>query len=105
MRDRGKEARWEDRVRTTTAALYIYPDGREVTRQTPDGVMLYVMRRFIAWVEQGRRCALCHRVIMFARATTDHREPRGLGGGRRDDRQSAIQAACWLCNGEKGSRR
>jgi 5-methylcytosine-specific restriction endonuclease McrA len=91
-------------VRTTTPALYIYGD-REVCRQTPDGVMLYVCRRFIAWTGQHERCALCHRRIPFRQATTDHIEPRRMGGGFRNDAQQAIQVACYQCNGERGSRR
>lgn len=92
-------------MRETTAALYVYLDGREQCRDTPDGKMLYVLRRFVAWLEQGRFCAICERALTFREATTDHKEPRRMGGGFRDDRQANIRATHWFCNSEKGSKR
>jgi len=35
----------------------------------------------------------------------DHIQPRGMGGGKRDDSPSNIQASHKICNREKGSRR
>jgi len=92
-------------MRTVTDDRYIYPDGREVCRTTPAGRVVYYERKRMAWEAQGRRCAICDRPISLRQATVDHKEPRGMGGGRRDDRQENIQAACWGCNGVKGSRR
>lgn len=92
-------------MNTTTAALTIYADGREVCRNTPDGKMLYDMRRYVAWVTQGHLCAICSRFLRYRDAVTDHIIPRGHGGGTRDDRQANLRATCWSCNDEKGSRR
>lgn len=92
-------------MNTVTTALIVYPDGREVCRDTVAGRLEYHERRHIAWVLQEGRCAICGRIIAFRNAVTDHVAPRGMNGGRRDDRQANLQATCWECNSEKGSRR
>jgi 5-methylcytosine-specific restriction endonuclease McrA len=51
-------------------------------------------------------CFYCHKEFeTFEDVTPDHREPKGMGGGRRDDHPDNIVAACWPCNSDKGSRR
>ena len=35
----------------------------------------------------------------------DHKSPKGMGGGWRDDHPDNIQATHWWCNEEKGSTR
>lgn len=92
-------------MRTITHALYVYADGREVCRDTPEGREEYVRRKSVAWCAQRHRCALCDRRLSLRAATVDHIAPRGMGAGRRDDRRENIQAVCWECNSEKGSKR
>lgn len=87
------------------AAVRVYPDGREVCTDTPDGRSVYSMRRHLAWEMQDRRCAICQRTLRFVDAVTDHIQPRGMDAGRRDDRQENLQATCWGCNTEKSSKR
>ena len=89
----------------TTPALLVYPSGREVCRNNKAGKEEYAYRRYIAWRDQGGRCAICGCKMPFACATSDHITPRGMGGSTRDDRQANIQAACFKCNSEKGSKR
>jgi 5-methylcytosine-specific restriction endonuclease McrA len=56
--------------------------------------------------EQNGMCGICSDPITDIReVVADHIEPRGNGGGRRDDHPSNIQAAHGLCNTKKGSRR
>ncbi|MFZ3343363.1 MAG: HNH endonuclease signature motif containing protein [Terriglobales bacterium] len=90
---------------TETPSLWVYPDGREHCRPTPEGKAEYARRRSVALTDQEGRCAICYKALPAWLATTDHREPRGMGGGTRDDRQGNIQAVCWGCNSEKASRR
>lgn len=86
--------------------VYRYQDGREVCElKSSAGKAEYARRRGVAWLKQGGRCAICQRYILLAYATSDHINPRGMGGGRRDDRQENIQATCFQCNSEKGSKR
>ena len=77
------------------------PDGREIC--TPAE-----MRRRLGILlhKQGGVCALCLRPIEdYREAQVDHIIPRGMGGGRRDDRFSNIQAVHGRCNMQKGSHR
>jgi hypothetical protein len=92
-------------IRTTTAALFIYPDGREVCRPNTAGKAEYRLRRSLAWNLQKGLCGICHLPVSLEAAVTDHKEPRGMGGARRDDRQANIRATHHMCNMEKGSRR
>ena len=89
-----------------TAWGIVFPDGREVIGQTtPEGKAEYARRRTVALTDQEGRCAICYKALPAWLATTDHREPRGMGGGFRDDRQHNLRAVCLNCNSEKGSRR
>lgn len=81
------------------------PDGREVCLDTAAGKREYSHRITVAWVAQNQMCALCGKWLDIMDATADHKEPRGMGGARRDDRQENIQAAHLDCNSEKGSQR
>lgn len=92
-------------MRGTTPALYIYPDGREVCRPNRLGKLEYTSRRYIAWTQQKGLCAICHLPLYLHNAVSDHIKPRGMGGGKRDDRQENIQAVHPRCNMEKGSKR
>lgn len=95
----------KDSKRQHVDAVAVYRDGREVCAETRAGRAEYVRRRYAAWEKQDFRCAICTRRIAFDSATSDHIEPRGMGGGRRDDRQENIQATCGKCNTDKGSKR
>ena len=57
--------------------------------------------------EQLGRCALCGEPFTsLVGIVPDHIKPKGLGGGRADDRSDNIQAAHnFPCNAEKGSKR
>jgi 5-methylcytosine-specific restriction endonuclease McrA len=88
-----------------TPALFIYPDGREVCRGTEEGRAEYYRRKRVAWEDQLHHCAACGIRLGLSLAVADHIQPRGMGGGKRDDRQENIQALCWQCNSLKGSRR
>jgi len=55
---------------------------------------------------QNGLCGICDKPMEDARdIVPDHKEPRGMNGGRRDDSPDNIQAAHSLCNLEKGSKR
>jgi hypothetical protein len=56
--------------------------------------------------EQHQLCGICEKPMDDYRdIVPDHIEPGGMGGGRKDDHPSNIQAAHSLCNLEKGSQR
>lgn len=56
--------------------------------------------------EQHGICALCEKEFTdMDEVGPDHREPRGMGAGKRDDHPSNIQATHNLCNVLKGSKR
>ncbi len=81
-------------------------DGRQkLNLKTAAGKREYKARLALAWTKQKGRCALCGLPVALEEATNDHRVPRGLGGGSRDDRIENLQAAHLLCNSAKGSKR
>ena len=86
-------------------AVKVYRDGREVCSETTAGKAEYVRRRRVAWEDQKGICSICHLPVSWEEATSDHKNPRGMGGGSRDDRQENINAVHYRCNSEKGSRR
>jgi hypothetical protein len=54
----------------------------------------------------GLRCWICKRVIRYWEDfEPDHKNPRGMGGGSRDDRPENIAPAHAACNRAKGSKR
>ncbi len=61
----------------------------------------------IRWWNEGRHeCGICHyKINSFDDYVLDHRKPRGMGGGKRDDSEENLQPAHFWCNTEKGSRR
>jgi hypothetical protein len=66
--------------------------------------MRKLLNRKIA--EQEGECAVCHREFAdYSDVVPDHRQPKGMGGARRDDHPDNIQAVHWWCNSEKGSSR
>ena len=57
-------------------------------------------------VAQDRKCAICQEQFDdYNDIVPDHRCPKGMGGGRRDDHPDNIQAVHWWCNSKKGSSR
>src|SRR6185437_784709 len=64
-------------------------------------------RRLLLKLEaQNGFCAICNEEIEDVReAAADHIEPRGMGGGRRDDSLDNLQATHARCNFAKGSKR
>lgn len=90
--------------------VFRYPDGREVCKlDCKKGMDEYIRRKRVAWEGQKVNgvsiCPLCHLRLNWGDATVDHKRPRGMGGGSRDDRQSNIAAVHGRCNTERGSRR
>jgi hypothetical protein len=88
-----------------TPALIKYPDGREVCRETPEGREEYRRRLRESWEEQGKLCAICYLKMPLREATPDHKQPRRMGAGFRDDRQENIAAVHGRCNTDRGSKR
>ena len=84
----------------------VFRDGRtKINLNCKAGRDLYESRKRFAWEEQGRLCSLCHEPLAWSDSTVDHKTPRGMGGGSRDDRQQNIAAAHGTCNALRGSRR
>jgi 5-methylcytosine-specific restriction endonuclease McrA len=51
-------------------------------------------------------CAICHEPMLDYRdVELDHEEPKGMGGGRRDDSMENLRATHRECNRAKGSIR
>jgi hypothetical protein len=88
-------------------AVRVYPDGREVCTDTPQGWREYKRRIEVMVMRQNHRCCLCHRRLALSQATFEHQRRRGMHAAFRDDRitkdgQEWNGAAHWVCNGEKG---
>jgi hypothetical protein len=89
------------------------PDGyRQVCNmKTAAGREIYKVRTLDMRDRQDERCALRGMFMPLWDVTFDHKEGRGSGGSRTDDRifddkgNWLNQAVHWRCNSEKGSRR
>lgn len=92
-------------------AVRVYRDGRQVCRKNAAGRVEYRWRTVAMWDRQRHKCCICGNSMTASEATFEHTTPRGMGGGRRDDRIADDQgrwmngAAHGRCNSEKGSRR
>jgi hypothetical protein len=91
-------------------AFFKHRDGREVCNDTAAGKRDYTGRTVEMWERQDGKCAICGHWIELRYATFDHEEPRGMGGGSRDDRTVVNgewhnAAAHGICNTRKGSKR
>jgi len=106
----------KDQKRSPRIGLIVYPDGREVCRrETRKGREIYRERLWLMLVRQGHRCKMCKKRLTLERATFDHENGRGSGGGHRDDRIERLDvegklilqnaALCYVCNMAKGSKR
>lgn len=98
-------------IRTEPVAVRVYDDGREVCNLLcKAGKAIYEQRIAEMWYRQSGKCCICGNPLNLFRATFEHQDGRGMGGGHRDDRiekdgNPYNGAAHWWCNGEKGSRR
>lgn len=93
-------------IKKAPEAVRVFRDGREQCNLLcKAGMDEYLRRKRVAWEEQGRTCSIGGEPLRWADSTVDHKSPRGMGGGSRDDRQENIGAACGLHNAQKGSRR
>lgn len=106
-------------IRKATAAVKVFPSGREVCNlKTKAGADEYQRRKLVMWERQGRRCK--HQSSDQCKAREGrwpvaeivfgHESSRGLGGGTRDDRievngKPHNYALCSWCNSEQGSKR
>jgi hypothetical protein len=53
-------------------------------------------------VDQDRKCPICHEDCTdYNDIVPDHRDPKGMAGGWKDDHPDDVQATHWWCNGEK----
>lgn len=79
-----------------------HPDGFRY-KLSPAEMKKVLNRKITA---QDGICAVCNeRMTTYSEVAPDHIKPKGLGGGRRDDRPDNIQATHEWCNNEKGSKR
>ena len=95
-------------------ALYepLYPEAvelkkgsRQICMNSTKGRAEYANRRRFVWEVYGRVCWLCARPVFSDAVTSDHVDPRGMGGGSRNDAVDAIAPCCGECNSRRGSRR
>ena len=83
--------------------VWIYPNGREVLQHNDAGRKILQERWKKAWRECNGICCLCgHAVHPFA-ATLEHKNSKGAGGGKHDDRQSNLGISPRAGNVAKGS--
>lgn len=84
----------------------IFRDGREVCLNTNRGRNEYKRRREAMYERDHGECCICGLLIRCkSEATFEHKNGRGMGGSRRDDRIENNGVAHWLCNTQKGSKR
>ena len=103
----------EHREKQSTKWEYVRPGVKRIRDEhSPDGFryklskaeMERVLRMKIR--DQKGLCAICREEMSDIRdVVPDHQEPKGMGGGQRDDRPENIRAVHSRCNLEKGSRR
>lgn len=112
-RKRQKPRRKKARLAVDVAAVIVRGE-REICTDTAKGKAEY-KRRVEAMLErQDGMCGLrisplCPGRLELNQATFEHQDGRGFNGSKRDDRierdgKPYNLAACWWCNGAKGSR-
>lgn len=90
-------------------AVREYPDGRQVCCDTAKGKREYQRRIEAMSLRQHGICGLGHHLLK--NPTFEHSAGRGMNAGHRDDRitdkngENMNCAACYECNGRKGSQR
>ena len=86
--------------------IRIHRDGREVCTKTPRGLREYKRRRELMYIRDKGMCCICGGWIQrLSEATFEHKDGRGMGGSRRDDRIEKNGVAHFWCNTRKGSQR
>lgn len=94
------------KVDKNTEAVKVFRDGREVCRNNEAGRAEYWHRKVAMWDRDRHLCCICNRIIVDVdEATFEHKDGRGMGGARRDDRIEKNGVAHLACNSQKGSRR
>lgn len=99
---------WKSKAEYVGNGVWRIPDEYHVRgyreRRNPEA-----MRRLLKdkIKEQDNKCALCgEKFDDFRQIIPEHKDPKGMGGARRDDHPDNIQAAHhYPCNVEKGSQR
>jgi len=88
-----------------TVSTKIFPDGREVCRNTKQGKSEYIRRREQMYERDRGVCCLCGELIRSVdEATFEHKGGRGMGGSKRDDRIEKNGVAHLRCNILQGSK-
>lgn len=63
-------------------------------------------RRKHRLLAEGRKCWLCkEKFETYGEIDLEHKEPKGMGGARRDDHMDNLDLAHHSCNMEKASKR
>ncbi len=89
-----------------TISTKIYRDGREVCLKTHAGQVEYKRRREQMYERDKGMCCICGgKIRSLQEATFEHKNGRGMGGSRRDDRIEKNGVAHFRCNVEQGSKR
>ena len=86
-------------------AFIIHRDGREVCQTTSYGRQEYKRRRNAMYDRDKGICCICGtKIYKKSEATFEHKQGRGMGGAKRDDRIENNGVAHLLCNTQKGSK-
>ena len=85
-----------------TGTVRIMKDGREICSMTREGREEYKRRTRQMYDRDSCICCLCGGFIAYG-YTFEHKNGRGMAGGKRDDRIEGNGVAHWLGNGRKGS--
>ena len=88
--------------RVSAPAFKTMRDGREICLNTPAGKEEYKQRTIQMYERDKFICCLCGQSIAYG-YTFEHRDGRGMGGGKRDDRIARNGVAHFYGNARKGS--
>lgn len=86
-----------------TKAVTIYRDQREICHGTRAGRAEYQRRREAIWDRDRGICCLCGLPVALSECTFEHLNGRGMGGGKRDDRESENAVSHYFGNSHRGS--
>jgi 5-methylcytosine-specific restriction endonuclease McrA len=101
--------------------MYLHPSMRpkkgirksrsKPTRHTKDGRLILssadrTKQRLRLWNSRSHLCEICGMpIVYYAQMELDHKIPRGMGGGTRDDSDENQRVTHSWCNQAKGSKR